>query len=95
MTWDVSMPGLMILSEGALDRFLLEPEKRWISDIAFAALGLRSPDRGRLRNNVSGFGTRSVCRKTDEFPTLGRAALIGGFFCDVEIAERRPLQERT
>jgi hypothetical protein len=26
MTWDVSMPGLMILSEGALDRFLLEPE---------------------------------------------------------------------
>jgi hypothetical protein len=28
MTWDVSMPGLMILSEGALDRFLLEPEKR-------------------------------------------------------------------
>jgi hypothetical protein len=63
MTWDVSMPGLMILSEGALDRFLLEPEKRSISAADFRAFDSLSQSEAAFRQNVWQSGAQNSMPK--------------------------------
>jgi hypothetical protein len=43
----------------------------------------RRPEAG-FRQKRWQFGTRSVCRNTDEFPVPGTAALIGGLMSTAE-----------
>jgi hypothetical protein len=62
MTWDVSMPGLMILSEGALDRFLLSSPK----NVRFTP-----QPQGRLIRSLS---ARPHSAKTHEFSARGSCA---------------------
>jgi hypothetical protein len=56
------------------------------SDLRRSALGI-SPSAvglGATHDNVSVFGTRSVCRKTDDFPVPVTTAAIGGFLAVAE-----------